>query len=144
MAVKDHPACPAIVKDKPRSSMPVHVDDQRCPLGVEHPPTGIEYVLGCVSNTASYLRLWALSLAHAQLAEVFWNMLLFDYGLKMGPITGMVGFYVWLMATFGILLGMEALGALLHALRLHWVEFQNKFYYADGVLFQPFAFTKKT
>jgi len=101
----------------------------------------IEFVLGAVSNTASYLRLWALSLAHSQLASVFWDKMIMQYGIDTGnPIMIFVGFAVWLVATAGVLSGMDSLECFLHALRLHWVEFQNKFYHADGYAFKPFSF----
>lgn len=84
----------------------------------------IEFVLGSVSNTASYLRLWALSLAHSQLAEVFYNLLLEPH-LTEGNIFVRVfgitfGFMMLANVTVGVLMCMDLMECFLHALRLHW------------------------
>jgi V-type H+-transporting ATPase subunit a len=100
----------------------------------------IEFVLGSISNTASYLRLWALSLAHSQLATVFWERALVATIEMNDALYVFIGWAVFAAITFGVLLIMDVLECFLHALRLHWVEFQNKFYKADGYKFMPFSY----
>jgi V-type H+-transporting ATPase subunit a len=96
-------------------------------------------VLGTISNTASYLRLWALSLAHGQLAAVFIEntiMPAFDAHSTGGTFFGLwIGYFMWVTFTIGVLMSMD-----LHTLRLHWVEFQNKFYKGQGYKYTPFSY----
>lgn len=140
-----------------QSYQPLHNVDESLEVEVHHDSHGheefefsevfvhqlihtIEFVLGAVSNTASYLRLWALSLAHSELSSVFYEkVLVLAWGYN-NIIILVIGIIVFVCATVGVLLVMETLSAFLHALRLHWVEFQNKFYEGDGYKFYPFAF----
>ena len=99
----------------------------------------IEYILGIVSNTASYLRLWALSLSHNQLSIVFYSILSSSYDMHDSvyyiTVSISIRFILYMIINICILIIMSSMECVLHTVRLHWIEFMNKFFKGDGYTF---------
>jgi V-type H+-transporting ATPase subunit a len=103
----------------------------------------IEFTLSALSHTASYLRLWALSLAHSQLSHVLYDELFVLTTDMNNPVIMFIGFAGWAGGSVAILLGMECFSSLLHGIRLMWVEFSSKFYSGTGYEFLPLSFQRE-
>jgi V-type H+-transporting ATPase subunit a len=48
-----------------------------------------------------------------------------------------LGMYFFFGITVGVIMFMDTMECFLHALRLQWVEFNSKFFKADGRKFEP-------
>ncbi len=92
-----------------------------------------------ISDLLSYSRLLALGLTTGVMAQVF-NMLATMLGTSIPGI-----FFMILIFVLGHLIniGLNALGAYVHTMRLQYVEMFSKFYEGGGKEFEPFSLNTK-
>jgi len=104
-------------------------------------PIGFFDITGYVGDWLSYARLLALGLATAGMALAF-NVVAQLLG-DMIPFIGIVIMILLLVISHIVNLGLQALGAGIHSLRLQYVEFFNRFYEGGGKEFSPFKINRK-
>jgi V/A-type H+-transporting ATPase subunit I len=87
-----------------------------------------------ISNTVSYLRIFAMVMAHVELSLVFYSL----GGIVSGGQFGFI--FSWLLIAVGniFVVGLESIIALAQDLRLHFYEWFSKFYEDSGVRYAPF------
>ena len=95
----------------------------------------VEGTLSSIGNTASYIRLFALNLAHITLMAVFIEMA----GEGITPVSVPI-----LLIGNILVIVLETLVSLLHSLRLQWVEFFSKLgLNFDGYKYEPFTIKRE-
>ena len=110
-------------------------------LFISEGPIGFFNITGYVGDWLSYARLLALGLATAGMALAF-NVVAQLLG-EMIPFIGIVITIILLVFAHMVNLGLQALGAGIHSLRLQYVEFFNRFYEGGGHEFSPFKVNRK-
>ncbi|MDI9644661.1 MAG: V-type ATPase 116kDa subunit family protein, partial [Candidatus Verstraetearchaeota archaeon] len=93
-----------------------------------------ETMISFISNTVSYLRIFAMVVAHIMLTSVFYSLAEITSGGSMGMILSpllIVAGNVFVVLLEGILV-------LAQDLRLHFYEWFSKFYNDSGMRFAPF------
>jgi V/A-type H+-transporting ATPase subunit I len=83
-----------------------------------------------VSNTVSYLRIFAMVIAHVMLTTVFYVL-----GDLVGG--GVIGILLAVVGNVFVVL-LEGIIVLAQDLRLHFYEWFSRFYEDGGVMFSPF------
>jgi V/A-type H+/Na+-transporting ATPase subunit I len=104
-------------------------------------PIGFFSITGYVGDWLSYARLLALGLATVGMALAF-NEVAKLIG-NMIPFIGFIITIIILIVAHLVNLGLQALGAGIHSLRLQYVEFFNRFYEGGGYEFSPFKIKRK-
>jgi V/A-type H+-transporting ATPase subunit I len=99
-------------------------------------------VVGFISDTISYVRLFALGLATFMIAYVINTM----SGMVLGiaPVVGVILMLLILVLGHTFNLAINLLGAFVHPLRLEFVEFFGKFYEDGGRPFKPMRVDSRT
>ncbi len=87
-----------------------------------------DLLLIAVGNTISFLRIFALSLAHSGLMYGFYIMAMMA-GLAAGAV-------IYLLGNL-LVIGLESIVAFAHTLRLHYYEMFSKFMISTGKPYQP-------
>jgi V/A-type H+-transporting ATPase subunit I len=108
---------------------------------IDSGPLGLFDITGYIGDWLSYARLLALGLGTTGMALAF-NVVA-EIVPNMIPFIGIIFVPIILIITHTANLGIQALGAAVHSLRLQYVEFFNRFYEGGGKEFKPFSSNRK-
>lgn len=92
-----------------------------------------ETVLLIIGNTASFLRIVGVSLAHA---GIMFGFALLAKLVGGGIVGSVVGFFIYLFGNI-LAIGLEGIIVYAQTLRLHYYEWFTKFFTGAGIPFQP-------